>query len=93
MTATHPGKRRREGVVEPPDLDELNQAQRSVKRRRMGVVQPPSLEELQLPKHDSALKGSGGKNAHDEPLVAAVGKEETSNGAHEPTASNDQCAE
>lgn len=96
MTATQPGKRRREGVVEPPDLKGLYPTQRSVKRRRIGVVKPPVVEQLQLPKHDSALNSSCEKKNEDGPLeliAAAVDKEETSNGAHKPIASKDQDAE
>ena len=96
MTATQPGKRRREGIVEPPDLKGLYPTRRSIKRRRVGVVEPPAFEQLQLPEHDSALNGSCGKKSEDGPLeliAAAVDKEETSNGAHKPIASKDQDAE
>ena len=79
-----PGKRRREGVVEAPDLEGLYPSQKSVKKRRTGVIKPPNLEELQflgLPERHGAAPPSDCTSGLDEdPLV----HKETSNGvSHE----------
>ena len=81
---TQVGKRRREGVVEPPDLEGLYPSEKSVKRRRMGVVQPPVYEQLQV--HDISAAANANlntrsvKNDEESPTVE---REKSSNGARE----------
>ena len=91
MTQQSIGKRRRDGVVEPPDLEGLYPSEKSVKRRRVGVIQPPVLEELQLPEHFAVTStadelGSRGTCAEnlDEPAADDIPQRKASNGVHEP---------
>lgn len=80
---TQPGKRRRDGVVDAPDLDGLYEARKAVKKRRRGVVRPPSLEELQVPEHHAVLAGDVGAcdgNNNDQNTPVFEGESEISNG-------------
>ena len=75
---TQVGKRRREGIVEPPDSDGLYAGEQSVKRRRrMGVVQPPVYEQLQLPDSLSATNLNEREERDESPAAA---DEKSSNG-------------
>lgn len=75
---TQVGKRRREGIVEPPDLDGIYAGEQSVKRRRrMGIVQPPVYEQLQLPESLSATNLNDREERDESP---AAGDEKSSNG-------------
>ena len=81
---TQRGKRRREGVVEPPDLEGLYPSQKSVKKRRTGVIKPPILEELQFvaipERHGAAPPSDCTSGLNEDPLV----DKETTNGvSHE----------
>ena len=84
---TQVGKRRREGVVEPPDLEGLYPSEKSVKRRRMGVVQPPVYEQLQVQVHDISAAAANAnlntrsvKNDEESPTVE---REKSPNGVRE----------
>ena len=68
---TQPGKRRRVGVVDPPDLEGLCPPQKSVKKRRVGIIKPPVFEELRSPS-ESPSENHNSEAADDADAAAAA---------------------